>query len=80
MQTYVNPNRPRPQLPQALLDLQTPLNYAFLRGRDIVIPHCVVCGKRHVHGLAGERPGSVVHREAHCLRASGSYNIVLGAA
>lgn len=80
MQTYVMPNRPRPQLPKAITDLQTPLNYAFLRGRDVVIPECVVCGRKHVHGLAGEMPGDVLHREAHCLRTRGSYNIVLGAA
>lgn len=72
MQVYNAMSHVIRQLP---VDLIVPMQKGVIKGTDIIIAHCVVCGRKHIHSYAGEQ--RTAHRASHCSRIKGSYTIDL---
>ena len=45
---------------------EPPVVRCLVKGNDLIVARCPVCGSRHIHGRAGEAGPDFGHRLAHC--------------
>jgi len=54
------------RLSSLALDDGIPIVRCCLKGDDLIVARCPICGRRHVHGAAGQTGPDFGHRLAHC--------------
>jgi hypothetical protein len=46
---------------------QPPVVRCVVKGNDLIVAQCPVCGKKHQHGAGGQAGPNYGHRLAHCV-------------